>query len=346
MNQLAICAGGLEIYWSSVIIALGVASCFTLSLGLYTSRGGRAVALWVMLPVAVLLSVVFSRVIHWYCHLEQYAGFLAAMTDFSVGSYCLPGALLGTVLAAKLTGRLGLCDSVPRLLDAVAPGGALCIALIRLSALFDSSCRSKIIITSPALQHLPLASAISSASGATEYRFATFYVQFLLMLLMTALLLRFFFKRGRTPMKGDIDRYGHTARMFLVFYSALELVMDSTRYDSSFFHFTFIKGLNPYAGFISLIQLICAACLIGALVHYSLRSVRVNGLGLGHWLRWLGFLLGLGATGGAEYMVQRHGDWYLGCYAVMTAACALMALTVYSMYRSCREADYDYGAGY
>ena len=226
---------------------------------------------------------------------------------------------------------------VLKLGDAVAPGGALCIAFIRLSALFDSSCRSKIIITAPALQHLPLASAISSASGATEYRFATFFVQFLIMLVMTAALLRFFLRRGEAPMKGDMDRHGHTARMFLAFYSALELVMDSTRYDSSVFHFTFLKGLNPYVGFISLIQLVAAICLACVLVYYSTRSVRVNGLGLRHWVLWAGFFLSLVATGVSEYMVQRHGDWYLGCYTVMALSCAVMAVVVYLMYLSCRE---------
>jgi len=33
--------------------------------------------------------------------------------------------------------------------------------------------------------------------------------------------------------------------------------------------------------------------------------------------------------------VQRHGDWYLGCYAAMSLCMALLAGSVYSMYKSC-----------
>ena len=334
MNPIAIYSGSLVIYWSAVIIMLGVFAAFCLSYAVYTANGGSGAALWALLPIAVPLSVFFSRLIHWYCHLEQYAGFLAAMTDFSVGSYSLPGMLLGVALAALIVRRIGLADSVAELLDGIAPGMALCIAVIRLSALFNSTCRSKIIISTPALQHLPLASELSSASGAAEYRFATFFVEFLIMLVITALLLNFYFKRRNIPMKDGSRPAGNTAAMLLLFYSAVELVLDSTRYDSSFFHFTFIKGLNPYAGFISLVQLISAVCILCVLIRYSKISVRANTLRWYHFALWAGFVACLAGVGVSEYMVQRHGDWYLGCYSVMSLCCLLIALVVYGMYLS------------
>ena len=40
------------------------------------------------------------------------------------------------------------------LLDAVAPGLCLCLALIRLSSLFNTTCRARIVITNTAFQHL------------------------------------------------------------------------------------------------------------------------------------------------------------------------------------------------
>lgn len=339
MNPIAVYSGSIVIYWSAVILTLGVIAGFFLSLSLYTSDGGSAAAMWVLLPLATLFSVFLCRVIHWYCHLEQYESFFRAMTDFSVGSYCLPGMLLGVALAAWLVKKLGLAKSTAKLLDALAPGEALCIAMIRLSALFNSSCRSKIIVTNPALQHLPLASELTSASGVVEYRFATFFVQFLFMLVITGLLVGFWAKRRNAPMLGREKRQGHTARLFLVLYSAPELLFDSTRYDSSFFHFTFLKQLNPYAGFVSLIQVIAAVTVLCVLIHYSKASVRARGLRLFHGLMWLLFAAAVAAVGASEYLVQRHGDWYMRCYAAMGAGCIAMIVSVWAMYLSCRDRE-------
>ena len=161
----------------------------------------------------------------------------------------------------------------------------------------------------------------------TEYRFATFFVEFLLLLILTALLVRFFLCRRRRPMKFG-PREGHVARLFLLGFSAIEAVLDSTRYDSSFLRSN---------GFVSLSQIVSGLCLLALLVYYSRRSVRANGRRVYHGLLWLGWLLGLAATGYLEYLVQRHGDWYLFCYSMMTLSVALMALSVYAMYRTlCR----------
>ena len=39
-------------------------------------------------------------------------------------------------------------------------------------------------------------------------------------------------------------------------------------------------------------------------------------------------------TGVCEYLVQRHGDWYLSCYLAMAVTCYFMARLPYAMYRS------------
>ena len=110
MNQIAVCVGDTFIYWSSVIIFLGIAACFALTYALYTSHGGRGSALWLLLPLALFFSVVLARLIHWYCHDEQYAGFMSAMLDYSQGDYFLHGAIFGTMLAGLLVKKLGLLE--------------------------------------------------------------------------------------------------------------------------------------------------------------------------------------------------------------------------------------------
>lgn len=324
-SAIAIYSGSMMVYWSSLVICLGLAACLCLSTALYTGSGGRASAMLLLLPLAVLFSVPLCRAIHWYSHTEQYTSFFSAITDYSSGSYCLPGALLGVWLAALLVNKLRFAPSTGALLDAFAPGAALAIAFIRLSALFNSSCRSKITFDSPLLQHLPLASAVPNSSGGVDYRFATFFVQFILMLILTLVLIKFYGKRRDVPMRSG-SRTGNVARMFLLYYSAIELVLDSTRYDSSFMRSN---------SFVSIAQVIAAVCIVGVLVYYSIHAVRAKGLKLYHFALWLGFLLTVGAAGMSEYMVQRHGSWYLGCYAVMSVSCWLMVMLVYQMYLRC-----------
>jgi len=325
VNPIAISIGPNAIYYSAIVIALAVAACFCISYSLYTTYAGNGRALWVMLPFAVLFSLFFCRIIHWYCHAEQYSGFFGALTDYSGGGYVLPGALLGTWLAAWLVKKLGFTDNSQRLLDAVAPGAALGIAFIRLSALFNNSCRAKIAIENPKLQHLPLAAPVYTNSG-TDYRFATFFVQFLIMTVLFVWLYRFCCDRRGHPMKGDIPEDGHVAKLFLLFHSAVELIMDSTRYDSSYMHFN---------GFVSIVQMAAAFCILGVLIYYSVWSVRVNGRKGFHFIMWIVWFLSLVGVGVSEYLVQRHGDWYLGCYGVMAVSIVIMCTTVYKMYRSC-----------
>lgn len=324
-SSIAVCAGPVIIYWSSIIISLGLLAALFMTLSLQKVSGGRSAAVFVFLPLAIALSVPLCRLIHWYCHAEQYSSLLSALTDYSVGSYVLPGALLGSWLAAVLCAKLRLTPSAAQLLDAFAPGAALAVAFIRLSALFNNSCRSKIAVQVPALQQLPIGSGIVNSAGATEYRFATFFIHFLLMLLICYMLLRFFLRRRNAAMK-DGRPEGCTARLFLLLYCASELLMDSTRYDSSFMHFN---------SFVSIVQMISALCILGLLIYYSGRSLRANGMRFYHWLLWIGYFLTLAGTGIAEYLVQRHGNWYLGCYAGMSICCILMALSVWLMYRSC-----------
>ena len=319
MNGIAIALDNLTVYWSGVIIALGIASALMLTQSLYTSHGGNRTAVLAFMPIALIFSVVLSRMLHWYCHSEQYAGFLKAVTDYSNGDFCLPGVVLGCYLAALTVRALGFTGNIGRLLDCFAPGAALCIGLIRLSALFNTSCRSKIAVENTLLQRLPFASQVSSG----EYRFATFFVEFILFMLVFASLMRFFVRRRRYPMKGGQKRDGNTVLVLLMYYGAIELLLDSTRYDSSFL---------PFNGFVSVGQIAAAVCVFIPLLVFSIRSVRVNGMRFMHWAMWLGWVLAIGATGVLEYLVQRHGNWYLGCYGGMTLSCAMMAAIPYWMY--------------
>lgn len=324
-SSIAIFSGSMVIYWSSIVICMGLLAGMCLALALYTANGGHAAAVLLFMPLALFFSILFCRIMHWDCHMEQYLSFFDAISDYSSGSYCLPGAIGGVLLAALLVHKLRFAPSTGALLDAAAPGAALVVAFIRLSALFNSSCRSKIVFTSPWLRSLPLASAVTNTAGGVDYRFATFFVQFLLMLLLTLVMLKFYGKRRKIPM-GSGSSNGNVARIFLLYYSAIELVLDSTRYDSSYMRFN---------SFVSIVQVISAVCIVGVLVYYSVHSIRYKGFKLRHVMLWLGFLLSVGIVGMSEYFVQRYGNMYLPCYTVMSLGSILMVTLVYNMYSSC-----------
>jgi len=333
MNQIAISIGETAIYWNSIIIALGILACFALSIALYSAHGGSAFSMMIMLAFSLLLSVFLSRFLHWYCHEDQYKGLMHCLKDYSVGSFCVPGILFGVLFAAKITQLLGFAESSKRLLDAVAPGEALCISIIRLSNLFTNGGRSKIVVTKPILQHLPIASPVTDSSGATQYLFATFFIQFILTMILAIALVNFYMAHRRRRIKGDASRDGHVMNMFLLFYCCIEMVMDSTRYDASFIHFRLLTFLNKFTGFISFVQIISAVCTLVLLIKYSKIVVRADGAKWYHYVLWVLWVIGLAGAGTCEYLVQRHGDWYMMCYSIMAAGVLIMTLIVHRFYK-------------
>ena len=325
MNQIAICIGSIVIYWSAIVIFCAVAACFSLAYGLYAANGGKKSAMWAMLPVAVVLGVLFSRMIHWYCHAEQYAGFISAITDYTAGDYVLPGAFIGVAVAVLLVRALRLTDSAALMFDCIAPAAALGVGILRLSALFNNSCRGKIQILDPDLQCLPLGSAVQMANGAVEYRFATFFIEFIVMMVLFLIVMRLFNKRRNWPMQGETPVRGNVALLFLAYYGATQVILDSTRYDSSFL---------PINGFVSLVMILGAVSLAAVMVYYTVMSVRVNGFAAKHAVLWVLFLGAAGGAGYMEYLVQRYGNMYLPVYAGMTALLLMMCMLVKTMYRS------------
>ena len=305
---------------------------------LHLSRGRGLTPVLAFAVFGFAFGVLFGRVTHWYFNADTYDSFLTAMTDFSVGSFCLPGVLLGIWLSAWIVKRMGLTRTIGALLDDAAPGLALLIAVIRLSALFNNTCRSRILITTPALQFAPLALAEADLAGNTRWRMATFFIELVLMLVVMGVTLYFLQEKSARRMKRGCPRTGHAARLFVLLYAAVEIVLDSTRNDRPLMHFRLLSDLNQYSAFISLAQVFAAVTALGILIRYSVSSIRANGL---RWYQpacWAGFLVslvGIGKLG--EYDVQRYAA-YLRCYTIMALSCALMVAVIWALYLSCVSA--------
>ena len=342
MNPIAYLSGGRGLYWAGLIPALGLAAGLCLTLALYPRYNRHNTAVWVFFPFAVVLSAFFARVIYWYCHIEQFPSFLDALLDWNTGSYALPGVIGGVWLAAWIVTRFGLVQRAGRLLDAVAPGLSLSLAFIRLSELFNTTCRSRITVRAPLFQRLPFAMASTDSSGTVTYPLAVFFLSFLLLLGVTVLLVRFYLRYRRYPMIDGTRVNGNVFRMFLLLWGVTEILVDSLRYDSCLIHFTFLKTLNPYASFISIGQIFAAVSILCVLIHFT--RIRRRGEGfqpkvLLGWLVYLLSLLGVGFFG--EYRVQRSAN-YLLCYPIMILSLAVMALVVWWMYRGCEYREETY----
>ena len=342
MNQIAVFYGNTTIYFSSILIALAILSAFIFSLAIYMPRHRFGVAMWIFYPTATVASVLASRIIHWYCNPEQYVDFHSAITDFTTGDYCIIGVIFAVVAVSLLLRLLRLVRSHYDLLDAAAPGLAFIIAMVRFTHIFSDKCYGKMLITTPNLQHLPIAAPIIGSDGNAEYRFASFFVSFLIMLVATALLIISYLKKKETlPVSGSTKTSatgttyisdGHTFRMFLLLFSAEEVIIDSTRYDAShlFFSGEQFAGLNKGASFMGLSQFISALILLYLFIYYLVKSVK-NVKATGASKKYLIpsvilFVFGLAVAGGCEYLVQRFTGMFMYIYPGQAAGlCCMMA---------------------
>lgn len=314
MDRIAFIVGDTFIYWSSIILTLaaGVAICAFLAL-----HRGRGTAAAVLIPVALVLSVIFGRLAHWYFRPDSYESFLQAMTDYTSGGYALIGVFLACLLAALLVRLLGLEDDLPRLLDEMSLAGCAGIAVGRLACFFSTADRGQILET---IHSLPLAYPVNNVvTGVAEYRLATFLIQAVVTAVIFGGLLAFFLLGRR--------KSGDVAALFLLFYGMSQAVLDSTRYDSLYMRSN---------GFISVVQLSGAVALVGVSVMFSVRMVKARGFRPWYAALWAAMLALLGGAGYMEYFVQRHGDRALFSYCVMSlclGAIAALALTTYLLSR-------------
>ena len=298
MNKIAFLYGDTILYWNSIVMALAVLTGIVLFLAAYLRGSDKLTGAIAVCPLAILLSLVLARLIHWYFRADSYESMKAAVTDFSGTGYALIGAFAGCMFAASVIWLLKAVRNLPFLLDCMSIGGCASIAVGRLSNFFTSEDRGEIL---QGVTDLPWVSpVVNTASGLLEYRFATFFFQAIIVGCIFIILLILYWKKHRD---GDISL------LFLLFYCASQIVLDSTRYDS--------LRLRSN-GFISIVQILCALALILVVAVFWLRLQKNTGWKLRYFGIWILLLLGLTGAGYMEYYVQRHGDQAGFAYLVMS----------------------------
>ena len=320
MNTIALFTGSFVIYWSGIVIALGAVAGLALALALYSSHNRYTSGLWLMTALTIIISIPLCRFLHWCCHVEQYRGFISAMTDYSSGGFCLPGAFAGCAIAAIIVKKALHTPDIWKLLDAFAPGLAIAIAFIRLSCMFNSTYRGKFYLTS-------------------SVRFPVYIPAFAIMLALAAGAVAFYILCHNDEMKSPCSAGGNVARLLLAAFSAVEIVLDSMRYDSSFLHFSgpLLKYLNKLAGSVSVAQLAAAVCIIWVFVFYIRCSIAANGKNILTYIMCGAFAAGFIGAAACEYLVQRYTGSYAAIYVFQTASAAVMMAAVCLAYVACRE---------
>lgn len=314
MEQIAFISGNSVFYWNSIVLALaaGAASCIFLAFYLPGGRPGAAAA---AVPGALVLSLFFGRLLHWYFRPDSYPGFWSAITDYTSGGYALMGCFVGCAAAAGLVRLLRLEPFAPAMLDAMSLGGCAGIAVGRLACFFSAADRGQLM----PFTALPLAYPVNNVvTGAPEYRLATFVLQAMAAALIFAALAVFF-------LLGKKRRTGDVTLLFLLLYGLTQAVLDSTRYDSLYLRSN---------GFVSAVQLLSAAALVDVSALFSARMVKGRGMRRRYVPLWIGMLALLGGAGYMEYFVQRHGDRALFSYAIMTACLGIFTALSLLTYRA------------
>ncbi len=312
MDRIAFISEGTTVYWNSIILTLAAATAVCFFLAFYLGKTGNAAAGFAAVPASIFLGLIFSRFFHWYFRPDGYTGFLSAMGDLYTGGYALMGVFLGCFLTAALLRLLRLHGDLPEMLDCMSLAGAAGISVGRLASMFNSSDRGQVM---EHFKSLPFAYPVTNAvSGAVEYRFATFLFQAIVAFLIFLALSRFYRKGGGRKKSGD------TCIIFLMCYGASQVVLDSTRYDSLFFRSN---------GFVSIVQVLGAIALVGAIVIFSARLVKNRGFKFWYVFLWVLIAAVIGVAGFMEYYVQRHGSTALFSYSMMSLClAAAVALTL------------------
>jgi len=294
MEKVAFINGGTFVYWSSIILTIAVLAAIACFAGFYLWKSKNGAALSLTVPVALLLSVVIARWVHWYCLTDSYDSLRAAMTDYTWGGYALMGAFVGCLLTACLMRLIRVSSNLPEMLDSMCLAGGVGIAVGRLASLFNASDRGQIVADTVGL---PFAYPVTNAvSGAAENRLATFMLQSISTAAIVALILLYLFicvLRRKKLRDGDVTL------LFLLVYGACQIILDSTRYDSLFMRSN---------GFISIVQILGLAGVLVAIVLFSIRMVKARGFKWFYVIFWVLLLALMGGGGYMEYYVQRHGD--------------------------------------
>ncbi len=301
----------------------GYALCVVLAaacgLGLFFFLGKRKKlspdVLWRTALLALPLGLLGARLFYCAARLSLYQEIgLEAMLYLWEGGYALWGAVGGAALAAVIAAKSCRQPAVP-LLDALAAPGALTIALARFAEHFSGE-GVGLEAEDGFFQRFPFAIYDGYYE---EWKWAVFMLEGLAALVIFGALLR---KKRKT---------GDTARLFLLLYSACQILLESLRRDSCL-RWLFVRVSQLTAAVVIVLLMAAAA------VRWARRKEERRMSGKGLLIRWLAVAASVGLIIALEFAADDkiwHALPIWGVYGLMACACAVIGIAAYqTVFRS------------
>ena len=288
----------------ALCLSLSLAAALAVFFRRCVREGVDGNAAWRTALLALPLGLIGARVFYCAARYKLYneIGFGSALALWN-GGYALWGAVGGAALAAVIAARRSRVRPA-RVLDAMAPAGALAIGLMRFAEYFSGEGRGR-LVENEAFQRFPFA---VYSEAYEEWYLAVFILEGLAALAIFAALLR----ARRAP--------GDKARMLLILYSACQMLLESLREDSC------LKWL-----FVRVSQLTAALVLAGLMIAAAVKWARKGhngGISKGRMAAYGGlFLLGVCVIIAMEFAVDGKilaglPEW--ADYLIIALSCAVM----------------------
>lgn len=309
MNPIAFILSNTTVYWYSIILALSVLTGICIFMACCSYAQLRPIHAAATVLLSLVLSLLLSRLIYWYCRPNSFSSWAQALTTAASGKMALTGVFAGCGLTVLILRKP--FGETAKLLECMSIAGCAAIGLGRLGNLFTTADRGQIMVE---MTSMPWAyPVLNSTSGELEYRLATFMLQAIIAgILFAVLAVLFFWPKARKKVpQGDIGL------LFLMVYCASQIILDSTRYDSLYLRSN---------GFVSMVQVLSAIVLAGCIVWIAIRAVKNLGLQKWMYLYWTVILGLFGLAGYMEYYVQRHGRLAFFSYDVMEHCLVLITV--------------------
>lgn len=271
--------------------------------------------LWRTALLALPMGLLGARI--FYCtarfSLYQEIG-LEAMLYVWEGGYALWGAVAGGTLAALIAAK-SCGQTAASLLDALAAPGALTIALSRFGEYFSGEGVGP-YIEDVFFQRFPFAVYDDYYE---EWKWAVFMAEGLAALVILCVLLR---ARRKT---------GDNARLFLLLYSACQILLESLRRDS-YLRWLFVKVSQLTAAIVIVLLMAAAA------VRWARRKEERLVSGKGLLARFLAVAASVGLIIALEFAADDkiwHALPIWGVYGLMACACVVIGVSAYqTVFRS------------
>lgn len=263
------------IYWHGLILALGVACAFLLTYLFWSKTdSGKEHGSAPILTIAGIggvLGIILARAQYCYFNPEIYSDHPEKILELGNGGYGLFMGMVGVFIAAWISSKIFKLPLI-ELLDVMSPGAALGIFIGRLGSYFSGDDLG-VAVHAEKWHFFPI-SVYSENSEA--YQLCVYPYEAIAALIAFfaawAMLHSVYIKQSGTHRKGD------TFIIFLIIYSAFQIVLESLRNDALFLNLL---------GFVRFTQVACAIILGTISVIGCVRIAKKKGFNPWQILLWV-----------------------------------------------------------